>query len=103
LLQFLEVKRYPKLFQQLHPLTSQETTDSAAAEKLGATRPNKLQSFSELEIDFLNPREGVDTTLPIKVEAARFKQDAEMQIANYTIKGSAQTRSRALHRCNQSF
>jgi hypothetical protein len=43
---FLEVKGYPKLFQQLHPPTSQATADFAAAEKLGATRPDQLQSFS---------------------------------------------------------
>jgi hypothetical protein len=45
---FLEVKGYPKLFQQLHPRTSQVTADFAAAQKLGATRPNQLQSFSQI-------------------------------------------------------
>ena len=44
-----------------------------------------------------------DVTLPIKLAAARFKQEAEIQIAYHALKGSAQARLRALHRCNQNF
>jgi hypothetical protein len=62
-----------------------------------------LRLLSNRAADPERGRGAFDATLPIKVAAARFKQDAELQIAYYAIKGSAQARLRALHRCNQSF
>jgi hypothetical protein len=44
-----------------------------------------------------------DVSLPIKLAAARFKQEVEIQIAYHALKGSAQARLRALNRCNQNF
>jgi hypothetical protein len=43
-----------------------------------------------------------DETLPVKLVAARFKQEAELQIAYHALKGSAQARLRAMRRCNES-
>jgi hypothetical protein len=48
-------------------------------------------------------RGAFDVTLPIKVAAARFKHDAEIQVACHAIKGPAQARLQALHQCNQRF
>jgi hypothetical protein len=44
-----------------------------------------------------------DVTLPVKLVAARFKQEAELQIANHALKGSAQARLGAMRRCNESY
>ena len=44
-----------------------------------------------------------DVSLPVKRVAARFKQEAELQIAYHALKGSAQARLRAMRRCNESY